>query len=111
MLELFINNAFAQQATQAATQPNAITSFLPLILIMLVFYFLIIRPQSKKARDHRTLLESIVKGDEIVTAGGIFGKVQKIETDNNILQVEIADNVRIRVRRELVSEVIRPQAA
>ncbi|WP_343564846.1 preprotein translocase subunit YajC [Kiloniella sp. b19] len=99
---MFISPAYAQAAGAPA---DALTSFLPLILIFVVFYFLIIRPQSKKAKAHRAMLEAVRRGDKIVTSGGIVGVVTKVKDDSEI-QVEIADNVRVRVMRHMIADVL-----
>ena len=95
------NFAYAQAATQ---QPSMIASFIPLILIFLIFYFLLIRPQQKKAKEHKLLLETIKRGDEILTSGGIVGKVVKADNDN--LTVEISDKVNVKIFRSTVVDVI-----
>lgn len=94
------NFAYAQAVTQ---QPSMIASFIPLILIFLIFYFLLIRPQQKKQKEHKVLLDSIKKGDEILTSGGILGKVLK--TDNEKLTVEITKGVNVIVIRSTVADV------
>ena len=94
------NHAYAQAAAQ---QPSMLASFIPLILIFLIFYFLLIRPQQKKQKEHRVLLDSIKKGDEILTSGGILGKVLK--TDNEKLTVEITKGVNVIVIRSTVADV------
>ena len=99
---MIISPAYAQAAGASA---DALTSFLPLILIFVVFYFLIIRPQSKKAKAHRAMLDAVRRGDKIVTSGGLIGLVTKVKDDNE-LQVEIAENVRVRVMRHMVSDVL-----
>ncbi len=80
-------------------------SFIPLILIFVVFYFLLIRPQQKKARVHREMLGAIRRGDRIVTGGGIIGTVTKVYDDNEVA-VEITDGVKVRVQRGLIANVI-----
>ena len=77
------------------------SSFLPLILIFVIFYFLLIRPQSKRAREHKKMLENIKKGDKIITTGGIHGLVESIEGD--ALTVKIAENVKIKISRSGVA--------
>jgi len=77
---------------------------LPLILIFAVFYFLLIRPQQKAAKTHRAKLAAVKKGDQVVTGGGLVGKVTKV-VDDKELEVEIADGVRVRVVRTGISEV------
>ena len=73
-----INFAYAQTSAQ---QPSMFASFIPLILIFLIFYFLLIRPQQKKQKEHRLLLDAIKRGDEILTSGGIVGKVTKADAE------------------------------
>jgi preprotein translocase subunit YajC len=96
-----INFAYAQASAQ---QPSMFASFIPLILIFLIFYFLLIRPQQKKQKEHRKLLDNIIRGDEIMTSGGILGKVTK--TDGEKLSVEIAKNVNVTVFRSTVADVL-----
>jgi preprotein translocase subunit YajC len=97
-----ISNAFAQGT---AASPGAdIMAFLPMILIFVVFYFLLIRPQQKKSKEHRAMLEALQKGDEVVTAGGIVGKVSKI-TDQ-YASIEIAPSVEISVQRQAISQLL-----
>ena len=91
---------------------GALIQFAPLILIFVVFYFLLIRPQQKRMKEHREMVAALSKGDEVVTAGGIVGKVVKV--DEGELQVEITTGVKVRVMRATVSEVrsrTQPKAA
>ena len=97
-----INYAHAQAASQ---QPSMLASFIPLILIFLIFYFLLIRPQQKKQKEHKVLLDSIQRGDEILSSGGILGKVIKV--DNDKLTVEIAKGVNVIIIRSTVADVIK----
>jgi len=97
-----INYAHAQAAAQ---QPSMLASFIPLILIFLIFYFLLIRPQQKKQKEHKILLDSIQRGDEILSSGGILGKVMKV--DNDRLTVEISKGVNVTVIRSTVADVIK----
>ena len=97
-----INYAHAQAASQ---QPSMLASFIPLILIFLIFYFLLIRPQQKKQKEHKVLLNSIKRGDEILSSGGILGKVIKV--DNDKLTVEIAKGVNVIIIRSTVADVIK----
>ena len=82
-----------------------LASFIPLILIFLIFYFLLIRPQQKKQKEHKVLLDSIQRGDEILSSGGILGKVIKV--DNNKLTVEISKGVNVTIIRSTVADVIK----
>ncbi len=100
---MFISPAFAQ-AAGAAGGSNFLLQIMPLVLIFVVFYFLLIRPQQKKMKAHREMIGAVRRGDTVVTAGGVIGKVNKV-IDDNTLQVEIADGVRVRVVRSTVSEV------
>jgi preprotein translocase subunit YajC len=107
---MLISPAYAQ----AAGAPGGfdIISLLPLVLIFVVFYFLLIRPQQKKMKDHRAMIEAIKKGDQVVTAGGIYGRVMKVDAGENTLQVEIAPNVQVKVARHTVSDLVnKPQLA
>ncbi len=102
---MFISPAFAQAGGDLAGAGAGIVQFLPLILIFVVFYFLLIRPQQKKMKQHRDMLSAIRRGDRIVTGGGIVGTVSKVIDDSEIL-VEIAEGVRVRVHKPLVSAVL-----
>ena len=83
---------------------GAMLQILPLVLIFVVFYFLLIRPQQKKVRDHRDLIAGIRRNDVVVTGGGIVGKVTKV-IDDHTVQVEIAENVRVRVERGTIAGI------
>ena len=96
--------AFAQTAPGPAG-PSQLISFFPLILVFVIFYFLLIRPQQKKVKDHREMVEKLKKNDEVVTSGGIYGKV--IALTDTVATLEVAPNVRIRVQRPQISEIIR----
>jgi preprotein translocase subunit YajC len=81
-----------------------ITSLLPLILIVVIMYFLVLRPQQQRAKQHRDMVKALRRGDSVVTNGGLVGKVTKVVDDDQI-EVEIADGVRVRQMRSMVSEV------
>jgi preprotein translocase subunit YajC len=102
---MFSSPAYAQAAGAAPSGSGLamVMQFAPLLFIFVIFYFLLIRPQQKRAADHRKTVEAVKKGDLIVTAGGVRGKVTKVE-DNDV-EVEIAPNVRIRVVRATLSDV------
>ncbi len=93
--------ALAQQGDAAA----AITSFIPLILIFLIMYFLLIRPQQRKVKEHQKMVEAIRRGDQVVTQGGLIGKVTKVKDDNEI-EVELSEGVRVRVVQSTVAQVL-----
>lgn len=99
---MFISPAYAQAA---GGQGDIFATLMPLILIGLVFYFLLIRPQQKRIKEHRAMVSALRRGDKVVTAGGLFGTVTKIVSDTEA-QVEIAENVRVRVLRSTISEVL-----
>jgi preprotein translocase subunit YajC len=100
--------ALAQTAPGQAA-PSPLLNFLPLVLVFVVFYFLLILPQQKKARQHRQMLESLKKNDEVMTSGGIYGKV--ITLGENVVTLEVAPNVRIRVHRPQISTVVKAEKA
>ena len=94
---MFISNAYAQAGL---TGGDPIMTFLPMIAIFVAFYFFLIRPQQKRAKETRTMLSALQVGDEIVIAGGIAGKVKRLS--DNYLDLEIADNIDIKVQRAAV---------
>ncbi|MGC9386680.1 MAG: preprotein translocase subunit YajC [Hydrogenovibrio sp.] len=94
-----ISDAMAEGA--AASQGSGFEALLPLILLFVVFYFLLIRPQQKKVKEHKKLVEAIGKGSEVVTYGGLAGKIR--ELDENFVDLEIADNVTVKVERQNIS--------
>ena len=100
---MLISNAYAQ-AAGGASQTDTLLTFLPMIAIFVVFYFLLIRPQQKKAKETRSMLDALEKGNEIVTAGGIVGRITKL-TDQ-YATVEIAPSVEINVQRGAISQIL-----
>jgi preprotein translocase subunit YajC len=100
---MLISTAYAQGT--GMFDQNALIQFLPLILIFAVFYFLLIRPQQRKAKDHKTMLDALRRGDRIVTGGGIIGTVARVDNPEEAT-VEIADGVRVRVLRSTISSVL-----
>jgi len=102
---MFISAAFAQGAADAAPGGFGLVQLAPLVLIFVVFYFLLIRPQQKKMKSHRNMVSALRRGDRVVTAGGIIGLVTKVLNDNE-LQVEIAEGVRVRVTRASVTDLV-----
>ena len=99
---MFISPAYAQAAGGGDAGLGA---FLPLILIFAVFYFLLIRPQQKKAKAHREMLAAVRRGDKVITGGGILGTVTKVINDQE-LAVEIAEGIKVRVQRGMIAGVI-----
>ena len=108
---MLFSPAYAQAAGGAPAGFDFV-SLMPLVLIFVVFYFLLIRPQQKKMKSHRDMIGAIKRGDRVLTGGGIIGSVVKVEEGDDVLLVEIAKDVRIRVARGTVSDVLnKPQAA
>jgi preprotein translocase subunit YajC len=101
--QLFISNAYAEGVTPAS-QDGGLMQFLPLVALLAVFYFLILRPQQKRAKEHKALMEALQKGDEVITIGGILGKVTKVGEDN--VGVEIADNIVVQVQKPAIQNVL-----
>ena len=99
---MFVTPAFAQAAGGAS---SAFSSFVPLILIFAIMYFLMIRPQQKKAKQHKTMIDSLRRGDQVVTSGGVLGKVSKV-SDDGIVEIEIAEGVKVRVMRATIAQVL-----
>ena len=94
----------AAQAQGAAGQPSALMQFLPLVLIFVVFYFLLIRPQTKRAKEHRAMVAALEVGAEVVTNGGILGKVTQL--GEQYLTLEIADGVNVKIQRATVAQIL-----
>ena len=102
---MFASPAFAQAAGTSAG--GGLAGFIPLILIFAIMYFLLIRPQQKKMKEHQAMVASLRKGDQVVTGGGVIGKVTKVGAeDTNEIEVEIASGVKIRVVQSTVSQVL-----
>jgi len=101
-MEWLIASAHAQAAGGA--QPNALLQMLPLALIFVVFYFLLIRPQQKRAKEHKAMVSALAAGDEVVIAGGVLGRIAEIR--DQFLVVEIADGVQVKVQRHTVTSVL-----
>jgi preprotein translocase subunit YajC len=102
-MNFFISSAYAQSADGAAQQ-SPWTSFIFLGGFILIFYFMLIRPQSKRAKEHKALIQGIGKGDEVITAGGILGKVTQV--DEQYVSVTVAENVELKMQKSSVSAVL-----
>ena len=100
ILDFFIASAHAQDATQ----PGGLMSFLPLIIIYVIFYFLLIRPQMKRAKEHKKLVAELGNGDEVVTNGGLLGRITDV--GESFITVELADNVQIKVQRHAIASIM-----
>lgn len=102
---MLISAAYAQDAAAPGAGPDLLTSLLPLVLIFVVFYFLLIRPQQKKMKEHKNLVANLRRGDRVITGGGMIGLVTKV-LSNEEVQVEIAEGVRVRVLKHTVTGVL-----
>lgn len=100
---MFVTPAYAQAADVGAG--SAFMQFIPLILIFVIMYLLLIRPQQKKLKEHRAMVDALRRGDQVVTQGGIIGKVSKVKEDGE-LEVEIAEGVKVRVVKATVAQVL-----
>jgi preprotein translocase subunit YajC len=100
---VLITPAYAQ-AAGAASQENTLLTFLPMVAIFVVFYFLLIRPQQKKQKEARAMLDALEKGNEVATAGGILGRIVKL--DEQYATIEIAPNTQIVVQRSAISQLL-----
>ncbi len=99
---MFATPAYAQAAGGGAA---AFGSFVPLILIFAIMYFLLIRPQQKKMKDHQAMINAVRRGDQVVTAGGLIGKVSKVKDDNEV-ELELAQGVKVRAVKSTLSQVL-----
>ncbi len=99
---MFISEAYAQAA---GAEPSMMTQLMPFVLIFIVFYFLLIRPQQKRAKEHKLMVEGLKRGDKVITSGGIVAKVSKVVNDNEV-EVEIARDVKVKVIRSTISQVM-----
>jgi len=102
---MFATPAFAQTAGAAPGGAAVFAQFLPIILIFVIFYFLLIRPQQQKMKQHRAMVEALRRGDEVVTSGGIIGKVSKVAEDGKV-EVEIAEGVKVKVVKHTITQVL-----
>ena len=104
---VFISSAFAQTAPAAAAggdMQSSLMSMLPLVLMFVVLYFVMIRPQMKRQKEHKAMIDALAKGDEVVTAGGLLGKVAKL--GESYVHVEVASGVELQVQRTAVVQVL-----
>ncbi len=102
-MSFFISDAMAQAAPAAAPE-STLLSFIPLIAIFVLFYFLLIRPQMKRAKEHKTLLGALTKGDEVVTTGGLLGRITEVGTD--FVSIEITGNTVVKVQKHSVAGIM-----
>ncbi len=102
-MSFFISDAWAQPAG-APAQPDPFLSFLPLILLFVIFYFLLIRPQAKRAKEHKKLVSELKPGDEVVTSGGLAGRIR--EVGESYVTLEIADGVEVKLQKMAVTGLL-----
>ncbi|MCB1372508.1 MAG: preprotein translocase subunit YajC [Rhodobacteraceae bacterium] len=100
---MFATPAFAQAAGGASGAAGGLISFAPILLIFVIMYFLMIRPQQKKVKEHRAMIDALRRGDQVVTAGGLIGKVVKVAEGE--AEIELAPNVKVRVVKGTISQV------
>jgi preprotein translocase subunit YajC len=105
MENLLITPAFAQGALGGGDMNAMLVNIVPFILIFVIMWFLIIRPQQRRVKEHQEMLKNVRRGDTVVTSGGIVGKVTKVTEDGADIDVEIADGVRVKVARAMIAEV------
>ena len=102
---MFISSAFAQTTPAAGGDlQSSLMGMLPLVLMFVVLYFVMIRPQMRKAKEHKSMVESLAKGDEIVTGGGMLGRVSKI--GDTFISVEVANGIEVQLQRSAVAQVL-----
>lgn len=101
---MFISEAFAQAPAATGSTESSLLSMLPLVLMFVVLYFVMIRPQMKRQKEHRAMIDALAKGDEVVTAGGLLGRVSKM--GDSYLHVEVAQGVELQVQRSSVVQVL-----
>ena len=87
---------------------DGIVQFIPLILIFVIFYFFLIRPQQKRVKDHKTMVESLKRGDEIITSGGIIGTIDRVMEDDRI-EVNIGDNVKVQIIKSTITSLLKKE--
>lgn len=103
-MSFFISEALAEGGDAAASQGDPMTSLIFMVVIFAVFYFLLIRPQAKRAKEHKQLVAALSKGDEIVTSGGIYGKLSNVTDD--YVEVDIAEGMTVKMQRQAVASVL-----
>jgi preprotein translocase subunit YajC len=100
---MFVTPAFAQ-APLSASDPFS-SLMIPMLLMLAIFYFLLIRPQSKRAKDHRDRMNSVRRGDTVITSGGMVGRVTKVTDTSDEIEVELADNLKVRIIKSTLMDV------
>lgn len=103
-MQFLISDALAQGQPPAGGQPSLIGTLLFPILLIVVFYFLLIRPQTKRAKEHKQMVEALKKGDEVVTGGGVLGRVTDI--GDNFVELEVAEGIQLKVQKNAVASLM-----
>jgi len=103
-MSLFISDAIAAPA--AAGPSGGFDMILMIVIFVAIFYFMIFRPQSKRAKEHKTLMSSMRKGDEVLTNGGLLGKIAKISDDNDYLKLSLSEELTVTIKKDYISAVL-----
>ncbi len=103
-MNFLISDALAQTAGAPPGGPSALGSLLPLIIMIVLFWFLLIRPQMKRQKEHRQMLSALSRGDEVVTNGGVMGRVQ--EVGESVVQLEVAEGVTVKVQKQAIAQML-----
>ncbi len=103
-MNFLISDAMAQAAGGAPAGPSTLGSLLPLIIMIVLFWFLLLRPQMKRQKEHKKMLEALSKGDEVVTNGGLLGRV--VGVGDSVVEVEVAENLVVKIQKQAVAQVL-----
>ncbi|QYJ79980.1 preprotein translocase subunit YajC [Shewanella acanthi] len=103
---MFISNAYAADAATSAQQGGTMELIFMLVIFGLIFYFMIFRPQSKRVKEHKSLMSSLSKGDEVLTSGGILGKIAKISDENDYVLLSLNDTTQITIKKDYIAAVL-----
>ncbi len=104
MMNLLISDALAQTAGAPPAGPSALGSLLPLIIMIVLFWFLLLRPQMKRQKEHKQMLEALGKGDEVVTNGGVLGRVVKV--GDSVVELEVAEGLTVKVQKQAIAQML-----
>lgn len=105
-MSLFISDAMAQTAPAAASQGGGMETIIMLLVFGAIFYFMILRPQNKRMKEHKNLMESLAKGDEVLINGGLVGRITKIAADNDFVMIALNDTNEVMVQKALIAAVL-----
>lgn len=103
-MSFFISDAMAEGAAAAPAGADSLLGLLPFVILFVIFYFFLIRPQSKRVKEHKKMVEALGKGDEVITNGGLLGKV--VEIGDEFITLEVAKNIQVKIQRSFVSNVM-----